>query len=102
MVFNKVGFIKWFVYCDVYFYGKILLGLFLVLLLVSFFKDNEKIVKADMISTLAITSISITFLSFIGTLIVDSYGTPMISNTIMIICLSLTLIFVSIWVLIKR
>ena len=53
--------------CDYYFYAKIMGALFVILSLTLYFKDRERIVKADMISCLGISAIATIFISLIGT-----------------------------------
>lgn len=94
--------IDWVVYpttCMPSFYAIILAGLFVILTFILYFTDKERILKADMIGPLAISSAAMTILAFIGGFIVDSYGNVMIPRDILLGCIAFMVVFVSIWFL---
>jgi hypothetical protein len=90
------------VICDHFFYGKIMVGLFIILTSVLYFKELEKYPKPDMISCLGTSSIVIIFLSMIGTLIKNTNNIPMISSDIFIYILAISIIFIGIWIFKSR
>lgn len=53
--------------CDYYFWAKIMAALFIILSFILFFRDEDKIGKGDMISSLGVSGIAIGVLTVIGT-----------------------------------
>ncbi len=78
--------------CDYYFYAKIMGALFIILSLTLYFKDRERIVKADMISCLGISAIATIFISLIGTFL------KIIQSDVFIEIFVIGMIFIVIWV----
>ncbi len=78
--------------CDYYFYAKIMGAFFIILTLSLYFRDRERIVKADVISCLGISAIATIFVSLIGTLL------QIIQSDIFIEIFVIGMIFIVIWV----
>ena len=83
--------------CDYYFYAYIFGGIFIILTLVLFFKEQERYTKPDVISCMGISSIVIIFLAMIGTLIKNSVGIPMVQQDIFLYIIAFGVIFIGIW-----
>jgi hypothetical protein len=74
-----------------YFWAWILGGIWSIIVLTMYFKENEKIGKAKILSSMAVASLAILFLSTIGTVL------TIISVDIMINILVLSLIIIAVW-----
>ena len=83
--------------CDYYFYAKVFVGLFLVLILSIYYGEQRVNLKPDMISAMGVSSLAIFFLSLIGTLVKSTAGIPMIQQDIFIYVFSFTIVFLGIW-----
>ncbi len=84
--------------CNYYFY-LILLGFLMAIIAWFLFKSEEKKVgKSDFIAALAVSSIVISFLAFIGTLIKNSVNIPMIQTDILLYFIAITIVLVLLWI----
>lgn len=83
--------------CDYFFYAKILFGLFIILNLILYFKEQERFTKPDMLSCLGTSSIVIVFLAMIGTFIKNSLNIPMIQQDIFLYIIAFAVVFIGIW-----
>lgn len=100
IISNVVGLADLLVYptsCDYYFYAKIFFGIFIILTLILYFKEQERFTKPDVISCLGVSSIVILFLAMIGTLITNSVGIPMIQQDIFMYIIAFSVIFIGVW-----
>lgn len=66
---NITGVMTFPLICDYYFYLKIMVALFVIITFTLYFKDREKLVRADFISCMGVSSLAVIFISIIGTLI---------------------------------
>lgn len=63
------------------------------------FKSEEKKVgKSDFIAALAVSSIVISILAFIGTLVQDSNNIPMIQTDILLYFIAVTIVLILLWI----
>ena len=86
--------------CNPYFYPWILGALFFIFTLVLFYKDQEKVPKADLISCLGVSSIAIVFLSTILTLInatVSGEVVAALDQTNFLRIIAFAIVFIGIW-----
>ena len=81
--------------CDYHFYAKIMGAFFIIITLTLYFKDRERVVKADMISCLGVAAIATIFVSLIGTFL------TIIQQDVFIEIFVLGMIFIMIWMLKK-
>ena len=81
--------------CDYYFYLKFMVAIFIVIAFGLWFKDREKMVRADIISCLGVSALATIFLSIIGTLI------GIIQPDIFILIMVVGLVLVAMWLLKK-
>lgn len=90
-------FLVWPTGCFYYFYLVVMSTIFITLTLVLYNKEKEEQVRADIISTLGVSSIVTIILSLIGTLITNSAGIPMIQNDVFLYIFAMGTIFILIW-----
>ena len=83
--------------CNYYFYLIVLAVVFMTLSLILYNREKEERIRADMISSLGVSSIVTLILALIGTLIKNTAGIPMIQNDIFLYVFSLAIIFILIW-----
>lgn len=96
----SLGFADYIVYpttCFYHFYAVILFGLFILILFILHNRDRELILKADLISSAAISATAILFLSIIATLIKSTSGLPMLQQDIFLYVIAFWIAIVSIW-----
>lgn len=90
-----VGFLSFPTACDPQFYAKILAAFFIILSLIFYNRDKDKLLKTDFISAMGVSAIATIFLALIGTLI------GFIQSEIFTEILVGGLVFVALW-LFKR
>ena len=83
--------------CNYYIYLVFFVAIFITLTLILFNREREQFAKADMISSLGVSSIATLFLALIGTLIENSDGIPMVQENIFMYVLAFTIVFILIW-----
>lgn len=74
-----------------YFWGWILGGIWVIMVLTMYFKDLEKTGKSGMLSSVAVASFAIILLATIGTIV------TFISLEIMVYTLVIGLLFIAVW-----
>ncbi len=95
---NTLGdILVWPTICNYWFYLVVFATLFITLTLILYNREREEIVKADIISSLGVSSIAIFLLALTGTLVKNSAGIPMVQQDIFLYIFSITLVFVMIW-----
>lgn len=77
--------------CDYYFYSKIMAGIWIILTFILYHKEKENIIKPDVLSCMAISSIAVIFISLTGTLL------GIIQSDIFIEIFVMGMIFIAIW-----
>jgi len=87
------GFLKYPLTGDYYFYGKILLGLWVIITLTLYFEEKSRIGRSNFLSCLAVGGIGIIILAVIGSL----FG--IITNDILILTFVICGIFLVLWLL---
>lgn len=90
---SLIGILQYPASCVHYFYAYIMIALWLILTLILFRRDQDKLGKGDFISSMAVSSIAIFFLATIGT------GLEIITSDIFIEMLVAMSILVVIWML---
>lgn len=90
-----IGILKVPLGCDYYFYGKIMLGLFIIFTLLLYIADRKRMIKADLLSCLGVSAIATILISIAGTLL------EIITTDILVIIIVIGLIFISVWILKK-
>ena len=81
--------------CHYWFYGEVMLGIFIILAMLLYQRDKEKYVKADMLSSLGVSAIATIFIALIGTFI------KIIQQEVFITIFAGGMIFIILW-LIKK
>ena len=81
--------------CDYQFYAKIMGAFFVVLAMILYNRDKDKLLKSDMISALGVSAIATIFVSLIGTLI------KIIQTDVFIEIFVVGMIFIVMWILKK-
>jgi len=89
---SLLGILNYPTVCDYYFYAKILGAIFIVLTLLLFNREEENVVRGDMISCAAISSIATIFIAIAGSIL------GIIQTDILIISLVIGTIFIAIWI----
>ena len=81
-----------------YFFWLLIFGfLFLFLSWTFYSKDEDKQSKGEILSSMGVSSLTVTFLALFGTFIESSQGVPMIQNDIFLWILAPTIIFCLLW-----
>lgn len=88
----------WPTSCSYYFYLMILEFIFLFLTWSTYDSEEDKVGKANIFPSLAISSIVVLFLASIGTLIVNTQGIPVIQADIMLILIAQLIVLVGLWI----
>lgn len=91
-------FLVWPTGCDYYFYLKIFLGIWLVVAWILFKTQEDKETKADMISSMAISSVAVFLLASIGTIIKNASDVPMVQSDILMYLLAKAIALLMIWI----
>lgn len=94
---NFADLLVWPTGCFYYFWLVVIGFIWGTVVLIVYNTEREKFVKADMISTMAVTSIAFCVLSGIGTLIQNTSGIPMIQDDIFLYILAFTIVWTVIW-----
>ena len=95
---NTLGdWLVWPTGCNYYFYLVVFATIFITLTFILYNREREEIVKADIISSLGVSSIVTVILALIGTLIKNSADIPMVQQDIFLYIFAFTIIFISIW-----
>ncbi len=76
---------------DFWFWGEILLAIFIIITLFTFFEERERLGKGNLLSSLAIASVVTIVLSFIGSLF------KIVTKEIFLITLVLGIVLIFIW-----
>ena len=79
--------------CDTQFYAKIMGGLWLIITLILFFKERERDVKPDFLSSAGVSALAIIIISLVGTLL------TIISTEVFLEIMVLGGVFVVIWMI---
>ena len=83
--------------CYYYFYMVVFATIFITLTLILYNREKEEIVKADIISSMGVSSIVVLMLALIGTLIKNSADIPMVQQDIFLYIFSFAIIFILFW-----
>ncbi len=83
--------------CYYYFYLVVFATIFITLTLILYNKEKEEIVKADIISSLGVSSIVVLILALIGTLVKNSADIPMVQQDIFLYIFAFAIVFIAIW-----
>jgi len=95
---NNLGdLLVWPTSCNYWFYLIVLATIFIVLTLILFNRQKESEIRADIVSSLGVSSIAIIVLALIGTLIKNSADIPMIQSDIFLYVFAFGIIFILIW-----
>ncbi len=84
--------------CDYYFYLKIFLGLFIIMTWTVYAAEKRIRQNAEMLSSLAVSSLAILILALIGSLIKNTQDIAMVSGEILLYILAFTIPFILIWI----
>ena len=87
----------WPTACNYYFYLVVLATIFITVTLILYNREKEEVVKADIISSLGVSSIATLLLALIGTLIKNSADIPVIQQDIFLIVFSFSIVFIMLW-----
>ncbi len=79
--------------CDYQFYAKIMGAFFIIISMILYNRDKDKIIKPDMISAFGVSAIATIFIALIGTLV------KIIQPDIFIEIFVIGMIFIVIWML---
>lgn len=79
-----------------YFWAWILGGIWFIIVATLYFKEKEKAIKGRLLSSMAVASLAIIFLSTIGTVM------GIVSTDIMIYILVLSILIIAIWLLTQK
>jgi len=88
---NITGIITFPTTCDYYFYLKFMFAIFVIIALGLYFKDREKLVRADFISCMGVSGLATIFISLAGRLL------GIIPTNIFIYILIFCMLFIVIW-----
>lgn len=77
--------------CDYYFYLKFMAAFFIIIALSLYYKDKEKLVRADFISCMGVSGLATIFLALAGTLL------KIIQKDIFLYIVVFCIIFVALW-----
>lgn len=97
---NNIGLVEMFIYpttCFYHFYSVIFFFIFASMTLLLYNKDRDKFVKADMISSAAVSATFIFFIALIGTLIESSNGIVMVQQDIFRYIIAIWIVLVGLW-----
>lgn len=97
---TSISLVDYLVYpttCFYYFYAIIFFGLFVILTFIIHNAEREQYQKADLISSMAVSSTAIVFLSVIATLIESTNGIPMLQKDIFLYVIAFWVIWSAIW-----
>ena len=84
--------------CYYFFWAVFFFGLFLLITFFTFNRESELFVRADIISSMAVSSTAILFLAIIGTLVKSTVDEiPMIQSDVMLYIVAFWIIISSIW-----
>ncbi len=83
--------------CNYYFYLVVFATIFITLTLILYNKEREEIVKADIISSLGVSSIVTLILALIGTLIRNTANIPVVQQDIFLYIFAFTIVFILLW-----
>ncbi len=83
--------------CNYYFYLVVIATVFIVLTLILYNREKQELGRADIISSLGVSSVSVIILSLIGTLIKNTANIPMIQKDIFLYILAMGMVFILIW-----
>jgi hypothetical protein len=86
------GFLSYPTICDHHFWAKILAGFFIILTFILFNRDKERLVKADMLSSMGVSALATIFIAVLGTLL------GIISSDVFLEIFVTGLIFIAIWI----
>ncbi len=82
--------------CDFYFYAKLMAAFFIILSFILFKRDEAKLAKGDMISSMGVSAIAVIFISLIGTLL------NIIPREVFIEIMIAGMIFIVLWIIKKQ
>lgn len=88
--------------CDHYFWAKILIAFFIILSYTLYKKDEEKIVKPNILSSMGISAIATIFIALILTYILDSNGNSIIPGDVFLEVIIGCTIFIVLWLFSKK
>lgn len=92
----------WPTTCYYYFYLVVLITIFGVTAFSIYNAEKEKFIKADLTSTLGVSSIATFVLAMIMTLIKNTSGIPMLQRDLFLYIVAGTIVFVGIWIFKKN
>ena len=94
---NLGDLLVWPTSCNYYIYLIFLATIFIVLSLILYNRQKESEIRADLISSLGVSSIATIILALIGTTIKNSANIPMIQQDIFLYVFAMGIIFILIW-----
>ena len=95
---NSIGdLLVWPTGCNYYIYLIVFATVFITLSLILYNRQKESQIRADLISSMGVSSIATIFLALTGTLIKNSDGIPMIQQDIFLYVFAVGIIFILIW-----
>ncbi len=90
-------FLVWPTDCYYYFYLVVFATIFITSTLILYNKEKEERIRADIISSMGVSSIVVLVLALIGTLIKNSASIPMVQNDIFLYIFAFSIIFILLW-----
>ena len=95
---NSIGdLLVWPTSCNYYIYLIVFITIFITLSLIIYNRQKESEIKADLISSMGVSSIATIFLALIGTLIKNTANIPMIQQDIFLYVFAVGIVFILIW-----
>lgn len=87
----------WPTSCNYYFYLVVFATIFITLTFILYNREKEERFKADIISSLGVSSIATLILALSGTLIKNTAGIPMVQSDIFLQIFAFSIVFIIIW-----
>ena len=95
---NSIGdLLVWPTSCNYYIYLIVFITIFITLSLIIYNRQKESEIKADLISSMGVSSIATIFLALIGTLIKNTANIPMVQQDIFLYVFAVGIVFILIW-----
>jgi len=95
---NSIGdLLVWPTSCNYYIYLIVFTTIFITLSLIIYNRQKESEIKADLISSMGVSSIATLFLALIGTLIKNTANIPMVQQDIFLYVFAVGIVFILIW-----
>ena len=95
---NSIGdLLVWPTGCNYYIYLIVFATIFITLSLILYNRQKESQIRADIVSSMGVSSIAVIFLALTGTLIKNSANIPMIQQDIFLYVFAVGIVFILIW-----